>query len=190
MIFKKTKTQIPEFSEEYQKQLVKYLFQCILSEGSKIILFALIFLKLGILKEYLYALVLLVFLRTNGGGLHFKHYLSCFAMSFCVLLGSVMLGIYIPMLHMIALVIIGISIFIGYKYVPVMSANRPPASDKLVKNSKRNTTIILAAYFILICIVPTNRYLSIGVWIIIMHILQLLLAEYLRKAGPNTCGKH
>ena len=96
-----------------------------------------------ILKEYLYALVLLVFLRTNGGGLHFKHYLSCFAMSFCVLLGSVMLGIYIPMLHMIALVIIGISIFIGYKYVPVMSANRPPASvysDRVNPSARTNCT--------------------------------------------------
>lgn len=190
MSLKNQNLKTPEFSEEYQKQLVKYLFQCILSEGSKIILFALIFLNFRLLKEYLYALVLLVLLRTNGGGLHFKHYLSCLAMSFCVLFGSVMLGIYLPMPYIIAIFITGISILIGYKYVPVMSANRPPASDKLVKKSKRNTAIILTVYFILICIAPLNRYLRIGVWIILMHILQLLLAEYLRKAGPNTCGKH
>ena len=35
---------------EYQKQLIKYLFQCILSEGSKILIFALLFLRWNLFK--------------------------------------------------------------------------------------------------------------------------------------------
>lgn len=175
------RARIENMTDEYKKQLVKYLFQCIASEGSKILLFSIIFLRLRLFSEFLFAMVLLILLRTNGGGLHFKHYASCFVVSFLVMFGSIVLGIKLPFSNFISGIILMASILLGYRYVPVISANRPPATEKLIHKSKRNTTLILVAYLILICIVPMNRYLNIGVWIIVIHICQLLLAKLLRR---------
>lgn len=171
------RARIENMTDEYKKQLVKYLLQCIVSEGSKILLFSLISLRLHLFSEFAFAMVLLILLRTNGGGLHFKHYISCLIVSFLVMFGSIVLGITFPFSNLISGIILIISIVVGYKLVPVVSANHPPATEKLIQKSKRNTTLILIAYLILICIVPTNRYTNIGVWIIIIHICQLLLAK-------------
>lgn len=163
--------------KEYQKKLVKYLFQCIFSEVSKICLFAIIFTRLYVFKEYVFALILLILLRTNGGGLHFKHYASCFLMSFVVFASSIFLGKTIFFPQILSCIILLGSMTVAYQCVPVVSSNRPPASDNLIKKSKRNTLIILILYFLLICIVPMNQYFNIGIWIIIIHICQLLLAK-------------
>ena len=63
---------------EYQKQLAKYLFQCIFSEGSKILIFSILFFTWGLFPEFLTALILLILLRTNGGGIHCKHFIKLF----------------------------------------------------------------------------------------------------------------
>lgn len=170
-----------QMNDAYKKQLVKYLFQCITSEGSKIILFSIIFFRFGLLKEFLFALILLMLLRTNGGGLHFKHYISCFAVSFLVLSGSVLLGIKFPFSNLASIIILAACTILGYWGVPVVSSNRPPVNEKLIKKSKRNTVLILSVYLILVCIVSVNRYTSIGVWIVVIHICQLLLAKILRR---------
>lgn len=165
-------------SEEYKKQLIKYFFQCVLSELSKMIIFGIIFIAFDLFTEYLFALILLILLRTNGGGLHLKHYVSCLIMSFSVLATSIFLGTFLYLSIWITYVLLLVSIFLAYKLVPIVSKNRPPASEKLIKKSKRNTLIILILYFILICIVPMNLYLNIGTWIIVIHICQLLLAKF------------
>lgn len=173
--------EIEDMSAEYKKQLIKYLFLCALSEGSKILLFTMIFLRFHLLNEFLFALILLILLRTNGGGLHFKHYTSCFVVSFLVFLGSILLGIEYPISNSISTIILLASIGLGYRCVPVTSDNRPPATAKLLHKSKRNTTVILITYMILVCMIPMNRYLSIGVWIIIIHICQLILAKKIKR---------
>lgn len=176
-----------QMSAAYKKQLIKYLFQCIISEGSKILLFSVIFLKVGLIKEFCFALFLLILLRTNGGGLHFKHYISCFAVSFLVLSGSILLAIKFPFPNLASGITLVACIMLGYWCVPVVSANRPPANEVLIKKSKRNTVLVIFAYLILICIVPANRYTNIGVWIVVIHICQLLLAKILKRRRKK-CG--
>lgn len=165
----------------YQKKLLKYLYQCILSEGSKIILFSIFALKCNIFIEFLVALLMLMLLRTNGGGIHCKHYTSCFILSFVMLFGSIILASHILLPGLFIKLIIIACIIIGYRNVPITSANRPAASDALIKKCKRNTLIIISCYFILICIIPNNLYNNIGFWTITMHILQLLIAKILMK---------
>lgn len=176
-------------TDEYKKQLIKYLLLCIISESSKIFLYSIIFLKLHMFSEFLFSITLLVFLRTNGGGLHFKHYTSCLIVSFLIILGSIILGIHFPLKGLVTPLILIVCIFLGYQYVPVTSDNRPPTSDRIVKKSKRNTAAILIIYLALICIIPFNRYLNIGTWIIIIHILQLLLAKFIKRRR-SKCGTH
>lgn len=175
-------------SEEYKKQLIKYFFQCVLSEMSKIISFGIIFTRFNLFKEYIFALILLILLRTNGGGLHFKHYSSCFIMSFVVLALSIFLGKSVCLPNFVTYIILLTSIILAIKLVPVVSSNRPPADDKLIKKSKRNTTLILIIYFLSVCIVPMNQYLNIGIWIIVIHICQLLLAKLLERRRARNVG--
>lgn len=170
-----------QLSETYKKKLIKYFLLCILSEGSKIILYSLFFIRINLFVEFLFALFILMFLRTNGGGLHFKHYTTCLIFSFLVFLASVFLGIHVIPNRVVAIFVLIISIPLGHWCVPVTSNNRPDASEKLIKKSKRNTLIVLSAYLISVCILPTNRYYGIIVWIVIIHIVQLLLAKILKR---------
>ena len=164
-------------SEEYKKQLIKYFFQCVLSETSKIILFGIIFTRFHLFKEYIFALILLILLRTNGGGLHFKHYSSCFIMSLTVLGLSILLGKTVCLSSFIICIILLTSIILAYKLVPVVSSNRPPADNKPIKKSNKNTCLIVIMYFLSMCLVPINQYLNIGIWIIVIDICHLLLAK-------------
>ncbi len=172
-----------KYNSKYKKKLLKYLYQCILSEGSKIIIFSIISLKLNIFPEFLVALFMLMLLRTNGGGIHCKHYASCFILSFAMLFGCIFLAnlISLPILYMRIITLFCIPV--GYFSVPITSTNRPAASNSLIRKCKRNTLLILSAFFILICISPNNLYYRIGFWTIIMHIIQLLVALILMKGG-------
>ena len=175
-------------SDEYKRKLIKYFFQCILSETSKIILFGIIFTRFNLFKEYIYALILLILLRTNGGGLHFKHYTSCFIVSFVVLASSIFLGKTVVLPSFITLIILLTGIVLAPKLVPVMSNNRPPATNKLYKKAKKNTFIILILYFISVCIIPMNQYINIGFWNIVIHICQLLLAKLQERGAMKHVG--
>ena len=170
-----------QISDSYKKKLIKYFLLCILSEGSKIILYGLFFFRIHLFTEFLFALIILLFLRTNGGGLHFKHYTTCLIFSFLVFVASIFLGIYVNPNRIIAIFILIVSIPVCYWCVPITSNNRPEPSDKLIKKSKRNTLITLSAYLMSVCILPMSRYLGILVWIVIIHILQLLLAKFLKR---------
>lgn len=168
---------------EYQKQLAKYLFQCIFSEGSKILIFSILFFTWGLFPEFLNALILLILLRTNGGGIHCKHYSSCFLLSFSMLFGNILLAhqLILPAPVMIALSLA--CMIPGYRMVPVPSANRPAVTRTVVLKSKRNTLLILLALSILICRFPDQLFIRIGFWAIILHITQLSIAVIIRKKG-------
>ena len=176
-----------DMSEAYKKKLIKYLFQCLGSELSKIILFSIIFINFHVFEEFLFALLLLILLRTNGGGLHFKNYMSCFVMSLCVFVLSIYLGNNIILSKIISILTLAICIPIGYKLVPVVSANRPPARNEIIKKSKHRTLAILLCYMLIVCFLPINRFLNTGVWIIYIHISQLSLAKFLERRR-NICG--
>lgn len=165
----------------YEVKLIKYLFQCIASEGSKIILFFIFFWKMKLLPEFITALILLMLLRSNGGGIHCKHYLSCFMLSFSILYGSILLASNLQMKPIFLQCTILVCAFAGYQLSPVVSSNRPEASEKLIQKCKRNTLIIILLFFILLCIIPNNLYMHIGFWIIVIHILQLALAKILKE---------
>ena len=53
----------PEKLEAYKKKLRKYYLTCFLMEGSKIVLFFIIFTLSGFMKDYIAALFFLMLLR-------------------------------------------------------------------------------------------------------------------------------
>lgn len=171
----------PNNDPEYQKRLVKYLIQCILSEGSKIIIFSFIFCWIHLFTEFVVSLFLLILLRTNGGGIHFRHYTSCFVVSFLMFLGSILGATHIPLVYPIMVIVTLLCLIAGYLLVPITSSNRPPANSTAIKKSKRWTLIITFVSFLLICTFPESLYIKIIFWTILLHITQLLAAKFLQK---------
>lgn len=170
---------------ERQRKLNEYYWKCFLSEFSKICIFLVIFILLGLTKEYLFALLYLMMLRNNGGGLHCKHYTSCLLVSFTFLYSSIMLAIYLVPAKPVACTSILLCALLGYLFVPVTSSNRPAATSEQITKSKRNTIIIILLFFILICFCPFNTYILIGYWTVILHILQLIIAHITKEVTTN-----
>lgn len=173
-----------ELTEREQK-LNEYYWKCFLSEFSKICIFLVIFILLDLTKEYFFALLYLMILRNNGGGLHCKHYTSCLLVSFTFLYSSIMLAMHITPSKPVACTSIFLCALLGYFLVPVTSSNRPAATPAQITKCKRNTVFIILLFFILICLCPYNTYILIGYWTIILHILQLCIAYITKEVNRN-----
>ena len=172
--------------KEYKAALKKYWLTCFFMEGSKILLFLIIFSCLNMTKPFLFALLILMLVRCNGGGLHCEHYWSCFFLSFTVLVSCIFCGTFIYMPKYIAIIILLISSIIGYQLVPIVSKNRPEPDKNQITKSKLRTVISILLYCFLICISPYNQYINIGTWTIIIHILQLILAKIIQGRNEDN----
>lgn len=165
---------------EYELELREYYIKCLISELSKIIIFCLISIPLGLVKEFLVALLLLMMLRSTGGGLHLNHYLSCLFTSFLFLYGSIFLALYIQPAKIIVCACMIFFAIVAYNLVPVTSKNRPEATDIQIRKCKRNTLIIISFLSILMCACSENIYFYICFWTVSLHIFQLFIAHLRR----------
>lgn len=175
-----------ELQSQYKAAIKKYMLQCLLMEGSKIILFFIMFAYFGMTVQYIIALLVLMMVRCNGGGLHCAHYISCFLLSLFVLSVCIFCGMFFPLNKLLSLIVLFFCGILGVLCVPIVSHNRPIPDERLIKQSKKRTAIIILIYIILICICPYSQYLNIGTWTIIIHILQLLLAKFLQRRDRHV----
>ena len=165
----------------YKIAQVEFLFKSIFSELSKMIIMGILFHKyLGL---YLFALCIMIYLRTSTGGIHFYTYPGC-------LVGSIFyMGLAIVLLPNIALPsylkISGllISILICYKVGPVVSKYRPEPSPQKSQHCKNITCTGIFIYALITYIISENPYIIVGFWIIILHSLQLPVAKIRKKGG-------
>lgn len=67
---------------DFQIGQIRYTIISILSDVSKLIIMGIFFILTDYFFQYLAAIATLLVLRTCTGGLHFKHYFSCLALSF------------------------------------------------------------------------------------------------------------
>lgn len=171
---------------EYEKKLHEYYWKCFISEVSKIVIFFLIFVSLKLTDEYIAALLALMLLRNNGGGLHFNHYTSCLLVSFTFLLGSILLAHHIIPTAYFMNITTGLCSLGGYFLAPITSTNRPEATPEQVRKSKKNSAIIITGFLLLANIVPHNTYIYIGYWTIILHILQLFIAKKIKEVKQHV----
>ena len=70
---------------DFQIGQIRYTIISILSDVSKLIIMGIFFIVTDYFFQYLAAIATLLVLRTCTGGLHFKHYFSCLALSFFLL---------------------------------------------------------------------------------------------------------
>lgn len=164
-------------TDEYRKKLRQYYIQCFIMEGSKLILFSVIFSRLQLTKEYLFALFFLILLRTNGGGLHCKRYISCFLLSLSILALNIHLATHFSLHILCSLLCLCSCLSLCITLVPITSKKRPKPSLHVRKRCKLRTGILIFIFSTLYFLLPANLFLSTGFWAILLHTIQLLIAK-------------
>lgn len=168
---------------DFQIGQIRYTVVSILSELSKLILMGFLFGFTGYFAQYIVAITVLLILRTCTGGLHFKHYFSCLAVSLTFLfLGICVLPQFIfP--RPIYFAILWICVVINYLFAPIVSSYRPIPNGIRIRKAKQQSFCIITIYTLIMFIVPTNPYIVTGFWIIMLQSFQLLVAKLGRKEG-------
>lgn len=166
---------------DYEKKLLAFYGIGFLCESTKVAIYFVIFHFLGLTKEFLAALIFMAVLRISGGGLHFKHYISCLFASFLLLGLAILTGIYIFIPLPFMLIASLACLVAAYKLVPFQAPTRPAATEQLIQSAKRHTAIKIILICVLICIYPKNVYVNIGFWTLVIHVVQLAIAKERRK---------
>lgn len=170
---------------DFQIGQIRYTVVSLLSEISKLILMGIFFALTQNFLQYLVAIAVLLILRTCTGGLHFKHYLSCLAVSFALLYLGICQLPHIPLERPFYYVLLLVCVVINYLYAPIVSSYRPTPNGIRIQKSKRQAICILTVYALIMFIVPTSLYIVTGFWIIMLQSFQLLVAKLIRKEGQQ-----
>lgn len=176
-----------EFSD-YQIAQLGFLAKTLASEFSKLLLMGIIFRKeIGM---YVFAVTIMLLLRTSTGGLHCKKYITCFLVSFSYMFLSLIILPNIPINKVFQLILLFICMLCNYYVGPVTSVVHAPLGEQLVKRVRIQAFLIIFFYLTLTYIIPENPYTIAGVWVIILHTLQLVTARIIKKGEPyerKTC---
>lgn len=174
----------------YQIRTIEYFFRCVISEISKLAIMLLIYLIVGISGRLVWVLCFLLPIRCFTGGIHMKHYWSCFGLTFgIILLSSIILPGYVPLyfnLHSCILMLM-VCLFIMLAIGPVPSSNRPFPKEAVIVKSKKFTFILMVAAMVVIAFYWNHAIAAIGFWTIMLQTLQLIIGKIiiLQKGEPK-----
>ncbi|MBQ7943930.1 MAG: accessory gene regulator B family protein [Lachnospiraceae bacterium] len=172
---------------EEQKKYVLFHIKCFLYDGSKFLLFLLFFLFINRLDMYIYAFIIMLPLRLTSGGLHFKHYWSCLLFSFgYMLLATVPLAT-VRLPYGVSIIMLLLCIVINGSIGPICSASRPALPQQEIILARKKA-IMLTVYATILTILFWDTTLApVGFWSIILHSLQLLIGNMIKKRGEKIC---
>lgn len=176
-----------EFSD-YQVAQLEYLGKTLLSEFSKFLIMGIFFRRQ--LSVYLFAVVVMVLLRTATGGIHCRKYVSCFLVTFSYLFLALTILPGIPINKVFQLILLFLCMLCNYYIGPVTSQVHVALGNRLVKRVKIQAFLVIFFYLTLTYIIPESPYITAGFWIIILHTLQLSAARIIKKGAPyerETC---
>lgn len=165
----------------YEIAQMRYFVCSILSEASKLILIGAFFLVINKFLLYIVATLTLCCLRVCTGGLHFKHYLSCLAMSFAIFFIDICVLSDYMFIKPVQLLLLCICIVINYTCAPVVSIFRPIPDGIRIHRAKRQSFWLITTYCIILFILPANSYINVGFWMIILQSIELLAAKKLKR---------
>lgn len=179
------KTHLKTVFTPYELKLLRYFYLCIAYEGSKFIIMLFFFWTLQLQNEFLTEIFVLLTLRNFYGGIHFKHYLSCFAFTFSFIATGLLLAHYFFLNNAAQIVILLLSLIISCIIKPVTSSNRPPLSEKqeAIYHICGISILLLHIAFFISC--KTFPYRNICFWVIVLHTLQLIVAKTFTKGGEQ-----
>lgn len=167
----------------YEIAQIEFLFKTVSSELSKMIIMGILFHKyLGL---YLFALCVMLYLRSTTGGVHFYTYIGCLTASIlyiglaAILLRNIVLPVYLQLISLF------LCILTCYWVGPMVSKYRQEPPPQKFRQCRNITCTGIFIYALITYIIPENQFITVGFWIIILHSLQLLTAK-IRKKGGTT----
>lgn len=179
------KTHLKTVFTPYEVELINYFFLCIAYEGSKFIIMLFFFRTLHLQNEFLTEIFVLLTLRNFYGGIHFKHYLSCFAFTFGFIATGLLLAHFIFLNNAAQIIILLLALVISCIIKPIASSNRPSLSKKqeTIYHICGISIFLLHITFFILC--KTFPYSNICFWVIVLHTLQLIAAKTFTKGGEQ-----
>lgn len=169
---------------DYEIKLIQYTIIAILSEVSKFIILLIFFSSISKTCEFFTAITVLLLLRCNAGGFHFKHYFMCLFATFILLLLSVCI---LPQIFSLGILPIMFFLFIciilNYIIGPIPASNKPFPDYALIIRSKINSFTFIFLYLILAYIIQNHPLITVGFWTIILQTLQLVFACLFKHKG-------
>lgn len=169
-----------ELSEK-EKQAIYWGYKLIGTELSKFIILLIIFIIIGKWGEFLISIAMLLPLRCNIGGLHFKTYRTCLLVTFSIFIVAIIILPKFILTKVKVILLMFLCLILTLIIGPIINPTRPSLSKFQIKKSKKRAAIIFVIYTILYCIFPDNQYIICGIWITIEQTIQLLLAKIQRR---------
>lgn len=179
------KTHLETVFTPYEVELIHYFFLCIAYEGSKFIIMLFFFWTLHLQNEFLTEIFVLPTLRNFYGGIHFKHYLSCFAFTFSFIATGLLLAHYVFLNNATQIIMLLLALIISCIIKPIASSNRPPLSEKQETIYHICGIVILLLHVLCFIFCKTFPYRNVCFWVIVLHTLQLIVAKTLAKGGEQ-----
>lgn len=166
----------------YQIAQISFFFKTILSEVSKILIMG--FLFHSRLPLYIFALFIMIVLRSFMGGLHFYTYLRCLSSSVIYLGLAVYVLPHLSISPCPQFILLLLSILVCTYIGPITSKYRPESCKRHFTKYKRLAIGFILLYTLILYITPGNNpYLYVGFWVIMLHSLQLIIAKIQTKGG-------
>lgn len=174
----------------YEIAQMQYFISSVFSEISKMILIGTFFLLIDRLFLFIPAALTLCCLRICTGGLHFKHYLSCLAISFAIFFIDICILNEFTLLKPFQLLLLCICIVINYTCAPVVSIFRPVPNGTQIQRAKKQSFWLITVYCIIVFILPTSSYINVGFWMIMLQSIELSTAKMLKRRFNKNEKSH
>lgn len=156
---------------------LKFAYKALFYDCSKMLILFIFALTTHRGAACLLDLFLLAILRSNHGGIHLKHYWSCFALSFAVLIFSFTMPTIITLQKPAMLAVLLLCMLINYLVGPLRSKQCHIKDTSIFKRNQIRTFAIVFVYLIFLFLLPVSYTLATGFWIIIAHSAQLIIAK-------------
>lgn len=173
-----TKLQTLFSFSDYQIAQLKYLLVIIFTDLSKLIIMGFIFKNCFI--SFLYSVLLLSVLRLTTGGLHCASYLGCFFTTFLFLYLSLDILPLVKLPTSMLLFFLCICALTNFIIGPISSEKRL-SLKKTTKQRLAYQSLFIISIHIILLLCFNNQILVIGSWLIIMHTLQLIIANHIKS---------
>lgn len=159
--------------------LIRYGIQTLWGELSKCMIMFIYFHTINQTLEFFVGSFILLLLRRNTGGLHMKHYWSCFFFSFLFMNAAVLLlpaAITVTKAEICFLTLF--CTVITWRIGPVHVKFLKNPNNLLIKKGRRCAICILFLYWTIAILSPVSKHLVIGFWVILLQTIQLMIAKY------------
>lgn len=173
------KIQLEYNLSDRQRKLLQFSFIGLIYDITKLVLLFIFFACIHQIIAFVFNVFLLMILRTNQGGLHLKHYTTCFVFSFLYLFLSIcVLPLLVPEIPQpLGLCIIFLCLLINYiagpqKNKKIYTELKNPEN---VLKSKMKVSIICTVYMIAFFLFPNAVLMQQGMWMIVLHTMQIVI---------------